>query len=151
MKTMNKIDNLKNQQNLLLGRLCSENRKDFLAYFLKYTKDMDKAEDMTQQLFLHLLLYKGPILPDTLKSFAFQAARRLIIDDARRVVCHRNRIDFYTTHFKNEIENVDAQQMMNCAQIKKIEKDAISTLGKKASLVYELSRFEGLSVDVIAA
>lgn len=151
MKTMNKIDNLKNQQNLLLGRLCSENRKDFLAYFLKYTKDMDKAEDMTQQLFLHLLLYKGPILPDTLKSFAFQAARRLIIDDARRVVCHRNRIDFYTTHFKNEIENVDAQQMMNCAQIKKIEKDAISTLGKKASLVYELSRFEGLSVDEIAA
>ena len=36
MKTMNKIDNLKTQQNLLLGRLCSESRKDFLAYFLKY-------------------------------------------------------------------------------------------------------------------
>lgn len=34
MKTMNKIDNLKTQQNLLLGRLCLESRKDFLAYFL---------------------------------------------------------------------------------------------------------------------
>lgn len=147
---MNQIDNLKHQQTLLVSRLYSESRKEFLAYFLKYTKDLDKAEDMVQQLFLHLLLYKWTILPETLKGFAFQSARRLIVDDTRRVACYRSRIDYYAAHFHDEIEKVDAQQLMNCAQIKKIEKEAISSLGKKAALIYEMSRFEDLSVDEIA-
>ena len=146
---MEQIDNLKDQQRAMISNLCTESRNEFLAYFFNYTKDKEKAEDMTQQLFVHLLLYKGAILPATLKSFAFQTARHLIIDDSRRTAYHRSSMAYYESFYKNNLEYVDAQQILNCAQIKKLEQVAISSLGEKASKVYEMSRFEGLSVDEI--
>ena len=48
------------------------------------------------------------------------------------------------------MEYIDAQQVLSCAQIKNMEQVAMVSLGKKASRVYELSRFDGLSIDEIA-
>lgn len=150
METMNQNNNLENQQKALVSNLCTESRNEFLLYFLKYTKDVDKAEDMTQQLFMHLLLYKGTILPVTLKGFAFQAARRLIIDDARTKARHQKLLDSYLDSSWSDIETTDACQIMTCAQVLNMEKAAIATLGKKAAEVYELNRFDGLTTDEIA-
>ena len=83
---MEQINSLRDQQKAIISSLCVESRKEFLSYFFSYAKDKDKAEDMTQQLFVHLLLYKGVILPATLRSFAFQTARRIIVDDSRRML-----------------------------------------------------------------
>lgn len=147
---MEQINSLRDQQKAIISSLCVESRKEFLSYFFSYAKDKDKAEDMTQQLFVHLLLYKGVILPATLRSFAFQTARRIIVDDSRRMACHRSTMAYYETQYKNNMEYVDAQQVLSCAQIKNMEQVAMVSLGKKASRVYELSRFDGLSIDEIA-
>ena len=51
---MEQINSLRDQQKAIISSLCVESRKEFLSYFFSYAKDKDKAEDMTQQLFVHL-------------------------------------------------------------------------------------------------
>ena len=52
---------------------------------------------------------------------------------------------------KNNVYNLEiSMKMFNFAQIKNMEQVAMASLGKKASRVYELSRFDGLSIDEIA-
>lgn len=121
---------------------------ELVSYFLKYTKDKMKAEDMTQNLFVKMIDYKGAIISYTEKFFIFTIAKRMIMDDLRHIMYVNKSTKLVADTIKENrfIENSD----LECKQISEFEKNKLSQLPPKMARVYAMSRFEDKTIDEMA-
>ena len=118
-------------------------------YFIKYTRDEMRAEDMAQDLFIRLMTYKEMILKDTAKSFVFTTARRMIIDDARHQDFVRRATECYLRK-QEESRFWQDCETLECKQIKEMELAKLRSLPPRMAEIYRMSRFEEKTADEMA-
>lgn len=113
-------------------------------YFLKYTHDEMKAEDMTHDLFVKLICRHEVIMPQTALALLFTIASRMIISDARRIAIARKVI--------GNCQYVDCYEdsSLDCKEIERLEQERVGQLPPKMRAVYMASRFEGKTADELA-
>lgn len=134
-------------------RLISEIYEKYLdevkLYFIKYTREEMRAEDMAQDLFIRLIKYKEMIVNETAKSFVFTIARRMVIDDARHQEFVRRATESYLRKQEDRKFWQDCESL-ECQQIREMELAKLSSLPKRMADVYRMSRFEEKTADEMA-
>ncbi len=114
-------------------------------YFLKYTHDEMKAEDMAHDLFLKLLRSHEVILPQTALALLFTIASRMVASDARHVAFLRRATESYSPD-----SYYDPDGQVNCSEIEALEQACIATMPPRMRAVYVGSRFEGKRAEELA-
>lgn len=116
-------------------------------FFFKSVGNIMLAEDMTQDLFLKLLLYPTAIHESSARGFVFSIARTMIIDCNRHLAAvNRATNDYHYQMDKIEKEN----QAMICKEIEDLELYKLNQLSPRMASVYRLSRFEDKKAKEIA-
>jgi len=118
-------------------------------YFVKYTRDMMKAEDMSQDLFIKLLDFQGMIKETTAKSFIFTIAKRMIIDDARHQDFVRRSYEQYKYNKVAE-DYWTAGEALDMKLLKEIEQEQIKNLPAQMRIVYQKTRYEEKTTQELA-
>ena len=98
----------------------------------------EDAEDLVQDVFLHLLSCKSPLAGDRLVRFIYKVAKNQVIDYLRHHAC----IDAARNYFQDHARKVSC-----CTD----EDVAARELRRKKAQVYALYAHEGKSVQEISA
>lgn len=114
---------------------------DVKLYFLKYTRNEMKAEDMAQDLFIRLIEYNDILVDETAKSFIFTIAHRMVIDDARHQQFVRRATKGYLLK-QQENKFWQDSESIECKQIEEMEQAKIRTLPPRMAEIYCMTRFE---------
>ena len=117
---------------------------DMKQYFLKYTHDVMKAEDMAHDLFLKLIRQNDIIMPQTVLALLITIASRMVVSDARHTAFVRRAMTNYY------VEPVYEDMSLTCREIERAENKAVMQLAPKTRRVYMAARFEGKKADEIA-
>lgn len=117
-------------------------------YFLKYTHDVMKAEDMAQDLFIKLISYDEMIVDETSRSFVFTIARRMVIDDARHQQFVRQAQQGYAELQRSRFWQ--DSETLECKQIEELERAKLLSMPRRMAEVYSLSRFGGKTAQELA-
>lgn len=127
-------------------KMCFDDVKN---YFTWYTHDEMLAEDMAQELFIKLMGYEAMIVEDTVRSFIFTIAKRMVVDDARHREFVRRSTQAYILDMESE-RFWQACETLECRQIAEMEITAISHLPKRMAQVYSMTRFYGKTSQELA-
>ena len=143
------MDRTTDTKNALVAKAYRQYATNVQNYFVRYTSDMMKAEDMAQDLFVKLLSYKDMISDETISSFIFSIAKRMVIDDARHQAFVRRATEDYT--IKAEKESIwNDPHSLECKQIEETEQARLRTMPQKMAMVYKMTRFEGKTSKELA-
>lgn len=131
----------------LVSTIYNRYATDLKMYFLSYTHDVMKAEDMLHDLFLKVLSL-DTIMEDTAHSLIFLMAKRAIINDVRHKAYVRN----------YEKQALDSNDYYDDSLARRIEARQIFSIGccylriasPKRAEVYQLYRELGFSTNEIA-
>ena len=143
-------NNVTSRRGKLVAGIYKMYFSDVKLYFLKYTHDEMRAEDMTQDLFVKLMNYEDMIVEETAKSFVFTIARRMVVDDVRHCEFVRRAISGYVQAMDGKRFWQDSETL-ECRQIMDMEQKLLAVLPKKMAQVYRMTRFDGLSADELSA
>ena len=132
-----------------IAKIYNQYLGEVKLYFLKYTHNEMKAEDLSQDLFIRLMNYKEMIVDDTAKSFVFTIARRMIVDDARHQEFVRRATDGYLRRLEESRFWQDSETL-ECKEIKEMEIAKLRTLPPRMAEVYRMTRFEEKSSEELA-
>jgi len=135
---MDKSNNIKTAN---IEEVYNKYLPELKLYFLKYTRDMMKAEDMCQDLFVKLFDYQTMIISETAKSFVFTIARRMIIDDARHQEFVRRSYEKYSYNKVAE-KYWQEGETMEYKELKAMEQRQVDALPKQMRKIYCKTRFE---------
>ncbi len=123
-----------------------DNVKVFISS--RINNNIELAEDMTQDVFVRLMDYKGMLLTETVKSFIYTIANNLLIDyfrrNSKRMEIHSYIYDRTDSCDNTVFENIHVKNIL------RIEKNMVDTLPKMRRKIYCMSRYEGLSCNEIA-
>lgn len=143
-------NNDKHRRGELMAGIYEMYFKDVKLYFIKYTHNEMRAEDMTQDLFVRLMNYEEMIKEETARNFVFTIARRMVVDDAR----HREFVRRATVGYLQKMEEnrfwLDSETM-ECRQLREIELAIVGRLPKRMAQVYSMTRFDGKTSDELAS
>jgi len=142
------MSTMSNANVMKVSEVYSRYFDEALHYFLKYTHDMMKAEDMVQDLFIKLISYDDMIIGETSRSFVFTIARRMVIDDARHQQFVRQAQQGYaelqSRRFWQDSETLE------CKQIEELERAKLLTMPKRMAEVYSMTRYDEKSAQELA-
>lgn len=133
----------------LIAKMYEEYVERVKLYFVKYTSDAMKAEDMAQDLFIKLISYSDMICEETAQSLVFSMAKRMVIDDARHQSFVRKATAGYLLKAEEDRFWQDSDTL-ECRQIADAEIAKMRSLPKQMARVYEMSRFEGKTAKEMA-
>lgn len=135
------MNNKTNSQHQIIAGMYEQYFGEVKLYFLKYTRDEMRAEDMTQDLFIKLMTYEDMIVEETARSFVFTVARRMVVDDARHQEFVRRAAEGYVHQMEQQRFWQDSETL-ECKQLRQMEQAALARLPQRMAEVYRLTRFE---------
>lgn len=118
-------------------------------YICARINDSREAEDLSQDVFVHLMEYKQILRPDTIKSFIYTITRNLITDYLRR---YYHRMEF-SSYYMNECTTVstnETESKVIADDLSVHEKHCIATLPPRRRTIYKMNRYEGKPVSEIS-
>lgn len=142
------VDNLKSKDQILAEAYILY-YEELRLYFLKYTKEEMKAEDMIQDLFVKLLTFSGEILPSSTKGLLFSAAKHSIQDDYRHSQFLHRSTEVYTANSPHSTEGYPDEHM-TCRQVLAAENALILRMPAVRAKVYKMARFDVMTTDEIS-
>lgn len=144
-----KIKNLKNINIESFEILFKEYYKDLCNFALKYTKNIDAAEEVVQDVFYKIWEKRSIInVKISVKSYLYISVRNKCLQQ----ISHNKIIKIYEKYIdkqelyetKNPYENLVYNETIE------IFNDALNTLSPKCKEIFKLSRFKGLKYKEIA-
>jgi len=143
---------------ILWKRIKNDNKQDFnilfescyrmlCLYIVQFTKNMDDAEDIVQEVFVKLWIKRHSInINSSLKSYLFKATYNAYIDRSRK----EQRNILFLTELKHQalqphIDEVDTYE----EKVSKV-KMIVDQLPQKCKQIFLLSKSEGLKNKEIA-
>lgn len=143
---------------ILWKRIQNDNKQDFnnlfescykmlCLYIVQFTKNMDDAEDIVQEVFVKLWIKRHSInINSSLKSYLFKAAYNAYIDSARK----EQRNNFYLTELKYHALQPQIEEVNGFEEKVKKVKVIVDHLPQKCKQIFLLSKVEGLKNKEIA-
>lgn len=133
---------------LIIEEAYKEYYSDIFRYVLCRIKCKHEAEDLVQDVFLHLLEYDSMLQKSTIRSFLFTIAHNLVIDYLR---CHYKKQEMILYAYENVIESTcELEKEIIAKDILAIEKMRLRTFSQQRKKVYSMSRFEEKTVCEIS-
>lgn len=130
-------------------KLFDKYRGDIYSYSYSMLKSKEYAEEIVQEVFLRVWLYRDRINSDlSFKSYIFTIARNLTFNFLNKAVGTkelREEIYYKSQEFYNPIED----QILE-ADYENIKKQIIDELPPKRKLIFEMSRNEGKNYKEIS-
>lgn len=145
---MEKINSLSTQRKDLINDIYTKYNKNVYLYVLARIKDKDEAEDLTQDIFLRLMMKGYMIDPHSISSFIFVMARNVVNDYYRMMGKRQRRDDYFSYVSDTEYEDCDAK--INIFNILELENQQMEKMSPACKQVYYLSRFKEMSSMEIA-
>ncbi|MEH6308783.1 RNA polymerase sigma-70 factor [Olivibacter sp. CPCC 100613] len=130
--------------------IYSQYKPKVFNYALKFVKDKDEAEEISQDIFVRLWKYRSSTDPEKdFDAFIYTVARNVIFKEFKRKL----RETSYLAEQSNCIvENYDPiDSYINLKEYKEFASKAIDSLPPQAKKVFKLSREEGQSYECIAS
>ncbi len=120
------------------------------VYFfcIKYGLDIDEAKEITQEVFVKIWVSRHQIdLSKNVSSYFYSIAKNVIYDEFKRRIKQKASED-YQIHML-EPEN-GTQDRIAENELKEVIKEVLKSLPEKRRLVFQMSRFDGLTNKQIA-
>lgn len=119
------------------------------ANALRFTKQPDLAQDLTQEIFLKIWLIRHKLRSvQRFDSFLYAVAKNMILDELRRLHTIPEYVEFFDAYFQvtdeNAIRKTETKDLEQCLL------QAIDHLPVQMQTAFKLSRFEGLSHEQVA-
>lgn len=120
------------------------------VYFfcIKHGLTEDEAKEITQEVFVKIWTSRHLIdVTQNVSSYIYQIARNVIYDEFKKRIREKASAD-YQIHML-EPQN-ETQESIEANELKEVIKEVLKTLPEKRKLVFQMSRFDGLSNKQIA-
>ncbi|WP_419801197.1 RNA polymerase sigma factor [Mucilaginibacter sp.] len=129
--------------------LFEQYKKRIYIYVLKLVKSPFLAEEVTQEIFIKLWLYRDKLAGiNNLDGFVFKIVRNQALNHLRKVACDERLLKEILAFATPEQNNVD--EKLIAADYQLLVQQALDCLSPQRRLVYELSRKKGLDHEEIA-
>lgn len=131
----------------LIFRRYYSNLCDFIVH---YTKDMDYAEELVQDMFFNFWRKRESITVQTsLKSYLMTSVKNNFLQDIRR----KKQSDKYSSYLKlnhRDISSDDASNEVKVNELNERIAETLNALPDRCKEIFKLSRYEGLKYHEIA-
>lgn len=143
------IRRLKQSDYKAFNRIYELYAKPLFAYSMQYTKQIEDAEEIVQDVFVRLWNQRDRVrLEDTLRPLLFIMARHLLINAYRTRVNQPAYEDYL--NYADKLSVDDAKNRIEYSDFLKTFRKALSALPRTQQIVIELSRLQQMSVKEIA-
>lgn len=134
--------------NAIIAKAYKDYSRRVCAYIRRRIKDADEAQDIMQDVFLRLLDCQI-ICEATIQNLIFTIANNLVIDRLRR---HYKGQEVQSVAYDMAIQKsvVRPDQELDAKDIAQMELNLVAQLSPATARVYEMTRFQELSIDEIA-
>ncbi|RYE29053.1 MAG: RNA polymerase sigma-70 factor [Sphingobacteriaceae bacterium] len=124
-------------------------KKRVYIYVLKVVKSQFLAEEITQEIFIKLWLYRNKLSEiNNLDGFIFKIVRNQALNHLRKAAYDERLLKEILAFAAPEQNNVD--EKIIAADYQLLVQQALDCLSPQRRLVYELSRKKGLNYEEIA-
>jgi len=130
----------------LITNYYTQHRDEIVHFVAVRISDADEAQDRVQDIFLHLLAHRQPIMPNTLPSLVYTMARHQIADYFRR----RNVCKEYEKHAKNADFIGEIETSLSVRMMMEHMEQSLTRLPEACGRIYRLHIYDGLKVSDIA-
>ena len=138
--------------NCIIEQCYREHRESIKAYITYKINDAELADDLTQDVFLHLMEYGQMIRLQTAKNMLYTIARNIVIDYLRR---------YYSRYSRNQsldasmldgkaVGTIESESRIMAADIARHEQARMQLLPPQRRKVYQMIRFEEKSSAEVA-
>ncbi|WP_195532278.1 sigma-70 family RNA polymerase sigma factor [Bacteroides finegoldii] len=117
----------------------------YLAYKVDNKQD---AEDLSQDVFLHLMEYEKMLRADTIKTFIYTIARNLLYDYLRRYYKKQEINAYIYNHQERSTNDVDSNVLVGDLLV--CESKGMALLPLQRKKIYAMTRFENKSISDIS-
>ncbi len=125
-------------------------KKRVYVYVLTIVKSGFLAEEITQEIFIKLWLYRDKLNDiNNLDGFIFKVVRNHALNHLRKIACNDRLLKEILTLAVPEQNNID--EKLISADYQLLVQQALDCLSPQRRLVYELSRKKGLNYEEIAS
>lgn len=149
---MNEIIESPAMANCIIEQCYREHRESIKAYITYKINDAELADDLTQDVFLHLMEYGQMIRLQTAKNMLYTIARNIVIDYLRR---------YYSRYSRNQsldasmldgkaVGTIESESRIMAADIARHEQARMQLLPPQRRKVYQMIRFEEKSSAEVA-
>ncbi len=122
--------------------------KSYITYKLS---DADIAEDLTQDVFLHLMECGQMVRMQTARNMLYTIARNLVIDYLRRYYSRYSRQQTMdATMLENRAATISVESLVAAADIARHEQARMQLLPPQRRKIYNMVRFEEKNVPEVA-
>ncbi len=118
-------------------------------YATKYLKDLDKAEEVVQELFYKLWEKRNKLdINVSLKSYLYRA----VYNGCLQYLNHRAIEIKYENYYKKQNKEyaIDASEAMNMQELNEIINETLNSLPERCRNIFFLNRYDGLKYREIA-
>ncbi|MBV6639551.1 MAG: RNA polymerase sigma-70 factor [Cyclobacteriaceae bacterium] len=120
------------------------------VYFfcIKHGLTDDEAKEITQEVFVKIWTSRHLIdVSQNVSSYLYQIARNVIYDEFKKRIREKASADYQIHMLEPQNETQDS---IEANELKEVIKEVLKTLPEKRKLVFQMSRFDGLSNKQIA-
>ena len=137
--------------NQLLSNYYSMHRDELVSFIAVRTVDAIEAEDIVQDIFLHLLRGQHLITPQTLPSLLHTMARHAVCDYYRRRHVHEEYEHYIqTSDFSCQTSDDSVESVFSAQQLMERMERSLARLPKACCEIYRLHIYDGMKVSDIA-
>ena len=136
--------------NQLLSYYYSEHRDELIGFIAVRINDATEAEDIVQDIFLHLLRGQHLITPQTLPSLLHTMARHAVSDYYRRRHVIETFEQFIQTSDVRHQTSDDTESIFSAQQLMERMEHSLARLPKACCEIYRLHIYDGMKVSDIA-
>lgn len=146
--TFSPSESISDKTDGIVTRSYAEYHSYVVNYIAFRINNKIEAEDLAQDVFVHLLDYKQMLREETVKSFIFTIARNIVIDYLRRHY-KKEEINANMYEFLQKSTN-DIESKLHEKEILLLEKNKLRTFSPQRKIVYSMCRYEEMSVNEIS-
>lgn len=137
--------------NQLLSNYYSQHRDELVSFIAVRIVDTNEAEDIVQDIFLHLLRGQHLITPQTLPSLLHTMARHAVCDYYRRRHVHEEYEHYIqTSDFSCQTSDDSVESVFSAQQLMERMERSLARLPKACCEIYRLHIYDGMKVSDIA-
>ena len=137
--------------NQLLSNYYSQHRDELVSFIAVRIVDTNEAEDIVQDIFLHLLRGQQLITPQTLPSLLYTMARHAVSDYYRRRHVHEAYEHYLQKSDAGSLMSDDCvESVFSAHQLMERMERSLTRLPKACCEIYRLHIYDGMKVSDIA-
>ena len=142
------MKNIEMEACLIIEEIYKEYYSVIFRYIICRIKCKHDAEDLVQDVFVHLLDNDKMLQKSTIRSFLFTITRNIVIDYLR---CYYRKQEMVSYAYENVIESTcEPEKEIIAKDLLTIERMKLNTFPQQRKKVYSMSRFEEKNIYEIS-